>query len=250
MVIKKYLYKMDNEHIHNLIIFKIRDLILHKNLEPGDKLPSERVLAEKFDVTRKNVKEAISKLALYGLVKSIPQSGTILANIGQTALVGIIENILELKKDDFKSLVETRILLELKTAELAAKKRTKKDLKEIEKRLNKFSKKLLKGEDAIQEDLLFHLAIAKACGNSTIYTTMLQITPKLISVFEYNRVINNRKHPSKFDDNKIANNAIDVLEVKRHVAIYEAIRDQNAPLAVKCMKKHFEEVVEIIKKQY
>jgi len=170
-----------------------------------------------------------------------------LANIGQIALLGIIENILTLKEDTFKSLVETRILLELKTARLAAEKRTKKDLKQIEIKLNKYKKKALKGEDAIQEDLLFHLAIAKACGNSTIYALMLQITPKLISVFEYNRIINNGNSILEAKNSKNGVNGTTHSYVKEHVAIYEAIRDQKPQLAVKCMEKHFKEVLQKIK---
>lgn len=242
--------KSNNLEIQNLIISKLRELIIHKNLEPGDKLPSERVLAEKFHVSRRNVKEAIAKLESHNLVKSIPQAGTFLANIGQTALIGIIENILVLKEDDFKSLVETRVLLELKTAKLAAERRTKKDLKLIEQKLNKYKKKALKGEDAIQEDLLFHLAIAKASNNSTIYTLMVQITPKLLSVFEYNRIVNKEKHLGQGNGNTAAPTAakIAVKEVQRHVAIYEAIKDQEPGLAVKCMKKHFEAVLKKIER--
>ncbi len=71
------LTKSENHKIQNLIISKIRDLITHKNLEQGDKLPSERVLSEKFGVSRRNVREAIEKLEFYELVKSIPQSGTL-----------------------------------------------------------------------------------------------------------------------------------------------------------------------------
>ena len=110
--------------IQKEIISKIRDLINLKNLEPGDKLPSERMLSEKFEVSRSNVREAIQKLEFYGLLKSIPQSGTFVANIGVTAMNGMIEDILRLEEPDFKSLVETRILLELKTARLAALRRT------------------------------------------------------------------------------------------------------------------------------
>ena len=43
---------------------------------------------------------------------------------------------------------------------------------------------MLNGEDAVQEDLLFHLAIAKASGNSTMNTFMLIITPEIITNFE------------------------------------------------------------------
>jgi DNA-binding transcriptional regulator YhcF (GntR family) len=96
------LTKTENGNTQKKIISKIRDLINFKNLEPGEKLPSERMMSEKFGVSRSNVREAIQKLELYGLLKSIPQSGTFIANIGIIALNGMIDDILRLEEQDFK----------------------------------------------------------------------------------------------------------------------------------------------------
>lgn len=174
----------ENHEVKKSIISKIRDLINYKNLEPGDKLPSERMLSEKLGVSRSNVREAIQKLEFYGILKSIPQSGTYIANIGAVAINGMVDDILRLEDPDFKSLVETRILLELKTVRLAALRRSEEDLKQIKEALEAYKEKVLSGEDAVQEDLLFHLAIAKASGNSTINTFMLTITPQIIIDFK------------------------------------------------------------------
>lgn len=214
----------DNKQILNSIISNIRDLINLKNLEPGDKLPSERMLSEKFEVSRSNVRDAIHKLEFYGLLKSIPQSGTFVAKIGVIALNGMIDDILRLENQDFKSLVETRILLELKTARLAALRRSEDDLINIKTALEAYETKVLSGEDAVQEDLLFHLAIAKACGNSTINTFMLTITPQIIIDFEKYHVCDKGQA---------------VLGIKEHTAIYEAIKKQDSVLAKQKMKEHF-----------
>jgi GntR family transcriptional repressor for pyruvate dehydrogenase complex len=218
------LTKKDNREVQNNIISKIRDLINYKNLEPGEKLPSERMLSEKFEVSRSSVREAIHKLELYGLLKSIPQSGTFVANIGIIAMNGMIDDILRLEDQDFKSLVETRILLELKTVRLAALRRNDKDLKRLKETLDAYSEKVLKGEDAVQEDLLFHLAIAKASGNSTMNTFMLTITPEIITNFEKYHVC---------DKNQA------VLGIKEHEDIYNAIEGQDPKLAREKMKIHF-----------
>ena len=106
-------------------------------------MPSERSLSEKFSVSRSNVREAIQKLEFYGLLKSIPQSGTFVANIGVIALNGMIDDILRLEKPDFKDLVETRILLELKTARLAALRRTDENLKQMREALEAYKEKVL-----------------------------------------------------------------------------------------------------------
>ncbi|MGB5821945.1 MAG: FadR/GntR family transcriptional regulator [Saonia sp.] len=218
------LTKNENQEIQNGIISKIRDLMNYKNLEPGDKLPSERMLSEKFGVSRSNVREAIQKLEFYGLLKSKPQSGTFVADIGQVAMNGMIEDILRLEDADFKSLVETRILLELKTVRLAAQRRTQEHLRQMEEALEAYNEKVLNGEDAVQEDLLFHLAIAKASGNSTMNTFMLIITPEIITNFEKYHVC---------DKNQA------VLAMKEHEDIYKAIKEQNTQLAKEKMKIHF-----------
>lgn len=218
------LLKSDNVNVQNSIISQIRDLINYKNLEPGDKLPSERSLSEKFSVSRSNVREAIQKLEFYGLLKSIPQSGTFVANIGVIAMNGMIDDILRLKEPDFKALVETRILLELKTARLAALRRTDDDLKQMREALDAYSEKVLNGENAVQEDLLFHLAIAKASGNSSLNTLMLMITPEIITNFEKHHVC----------DKNMARSGI-----KEHQDIYNAIKNQNPLEAKEKVKVHF-----------
>jgi GntR family transcriptional repressor for pyruvate dehydrogenase complex len=218
------LTKPENYTIQKKIISNIRDLINLKNLEPGDKLPSERMLSEKFEVSRSNVREAIQKLEFYGLLNSIPQSGTFVANIGVIAMNGMIEDILRLEDPDFKSLVETRILLELKTARLAALRRTDKDLVELKVALEAYKEKVLNGEDAVQEDLLFHLAIAKASGNSSMNNFMLIIIPEIITNFEKYHVC----------DKGLAHEGI-----KEHQAIYKAIEKRDPKLAKQKMKDHF-----------
>lgn len=219
--------KNENQNIQNEIISKIRDLINYKNLEPGDKLPSERMLSEKFGVSRSNVREAIQTLEFYGLLKSKPQSGTFVADIGQVAMNGMIEDILRLREPDFKSLVETRILLELKTCRLASLRRTEENLEQIQDALNAYESKVLNGESAVEEDLLFHLAIARASGNSTINTLMLVITPGIINNFEKYHVC---------DKNRA------FVGIQEHRAIFEAIREQNPQLAKEKMKEHFKDL--------
>jgi GntR family transcriptional repressor for pyruvate dehydrogenase complex len=218
------LAKNDSLEIQKAIISKIRDLINFKNLEPGDKLPSERMLSEKFGVTRSNVRDAIQKLEFYGLLNSMPQSGTFVANIGVVAMNGMIEDILRLENPDFKSLVETRILLELKTVRLASLRRTEDDLIKMKEALDAYTQKVLDGEDAVQEDLLFHLAIAKASGNSTMNTFMLIITPGIITNFEKYHVC----------DKGLAQRGI-----KEHEEIFDAIKSQKPQLAKAKMKEHF-----------
>ncbi|WP_396590514.1 FadR/GntR family transcriptional regulator [Allomuricauda sp. R78024] len=218
------LTKNENQEVQKGIISKLRDLINYKNLEPGDKLPSERMLSEKFEVSRSNVREAIQKLEFFGILKSRPQSGTFIANIGRVAMSGMLDDILRLEDPDFKSLVETRILLELKTVRLAALRRTEEDLEKMRQALDAYRQKVLDGKDAVEEDLLFHLAIANASKNSTMNTFMLIITPEIITNFEKYHVCDNNQS---------------FLGIQEHEDIYQAIKNQDPKMAKEKMKVHF-----------
>ena len=217
---------IDNEiqSTKKMIISSLKELINFKNLEPGDKLPSERMLSEKFNVSRGNLRDALQTLEYYGLVKSIPQSGTFVADIGITALNGMIDDILSLPVPSFKELVEARIFLELKGVKLAAIRRTTDDLIRMENALKAYSDKVNAGEDAVQEDLLFHLAIARTSGNPTLNTFMLKITPEIINNFEKHHVC----------DKDTA-----FIGIQEHNTIINAIRDNDPAAAKDAMKKHF-----------
>jgi len=217
---------IDNEiqSTKKMIISSLKELINFKNLEPGDKLPSERMLSEKFNVSRGNLRDALQTLEYYGLVKSIPQSGTFVADIGITALNGMIDDILSLPVPSFKELVEARIFLELKGVKLAAIRRTTDDLIRMENALKAYSDKVNAGEDAVQEDLLFHLAIARASGNPTLNTFMLKITPEIINNFEKHHVC----------DKDTA-----FIGIQEHNTIINAIRDNDPAAAKDAGKKHF-----------
>lgn len=215
--------KNTHKIIQNDVICKIRDIINLKNLERGDKLPSERVMSEKFDVKRNHIREAIRKLEFYGVLKSQSQSGTILA-IGLVGFNGIVDEIISLDNPSFNELVETRISLELKTVWLAALRRSDNDLKKIEETLNAFKIKITNGDDYLEEDLLFHLAIAKASKNSTMVSLMLLLTPPILTTYERKTVCEGDQVDS---------------EIVKHENIYLAIKAKDPKLATEMMNDHF-----------
>ncbi len=196
-------------------------------MEPNDRLPAERSLAEKFGVTRNQLRQAIQKLEFYGLVKKYPQSGTRVSNIGVTALNGMMSDILQLQKPDFKSLVETRIILETNALRLASTRRTETQVVQIQKAHEAYSEKAIKGLDAVEEDMMFHLKLAEASNNSVINSLMLVITPEIISHFVSNKVCNSEEN---------------YLLIKEHQAIVDSIKDKDAEKAVAHLEDHFKEL--------
>ncbi|RMG88695.1 MAG: FadR family transcriptional regulator [Bacteroidetes bacterium] len=211
------------------IIRQIRDLITSGQLNPGDKLPPERKLAEKLGVSRTNVRDAIKKLEFYGILKTLPQSGTIVAGMGITALEGLISDVLKIENSDFGSLVETRVLLETESARLAALRRTDADIESIKKALNAYTEKVKLNEQSVEEDLLFHLQIAEASKNSVLKTLMLIITPDIINNFIQLDIC-------KDDRSQHA--------LREHEVILKHIIEQNPEAAADAMRTHLKDVFE------
>jgi len=149
-------------------------------LKPGDKLPPERKLVEKFGVGRSHVRDALKKLEFYGILKTLPQNGTVVSGMGVQALEGLISNVLEIEDPDFYSLVETRIMLEVKAVRLAAERRANDDLIQISKALSDFKNKVKQDDAGVEEDLMFHLKIAEASKNSVLKSLSMIIFPDMV----------------------------------------------------------------------
>ncbi len=208
------------------VITKIKKLINSGVLKPGDRLPAERKMAADFGFGRAQVREALHKLEFYGIIKTLPQSGSVINRLDITALDGLIKDVLNLQDYDFFSLVETRILLEENAISMCAQRRTKDDLVMIEKAHANFLK-YWDSEERVSYDFAFHRAIAEASHNPVVKAMLLIITPDILHVYNKERFC----APSK-------------TVVEEHIAMLDAIREQDAEKAVKLMRQHMQGVLE------
>ncbi|WP_026950853.1 FadR/GntR family transcriptional regulator [Algoriphagus mannitolivorans] len=212
----------------DIIIGQIRDLIISGELVPGDKLPPERKLSEKLGISRSYVREAIKKLEFYGIVKTHPQSGTVIAGLGITALEGLITDVLKMEGSDFHSLIETRLILEAQTAKFAAIRRTESDIEELEEALSLYEAKVKVGEQAIDEDLLFHIKIAESSKNNVLKSLMLIVTPDILTHFTKHNVCGGGKPFGALQE---------------HKEILEHIKNQDPEMAEKAMINHLSDII-------
>lgn len=211
------------------IIGQIRDLITSGQLKAGDKLPSERKLSEKFGIGRSHVRVAIQKLEFYGILKTLPQSGTVVAGIGIAALEGLISDVLKIDNNDFSALVETRILLEVESARLAAERRTEEDIQNIKTALKDYEDEVEEGLKAVEEDLIFHLKIAEASKNNVLNSLMLIITPDIISNFNRHNICEGGRLYKSLNE---------------HRMILKHIINQDVDAAGEAMRVHLQDVLE------
>jgi len=214
----------------DVIIRQIKSLITSGQINPGDKLPSERLLAARFGIGRSYVRDAIRKLEFYGILRTLPQSGTVVSGLGITALEGLITDVLAIEESDFSSLVETRVLLEIKAASLAAQRRTADDIVALKNALIQYENKLTKDNVAIEEDLLFHLKIAEASGNKVLKSLMLIITPDVMK---------------NFAKLKVCDNALIQKMIEEHRSILTHIINKDVQAVEAAMQLHLNDVLKL-----
>ncbi|UCF98175.1 MAG: FadR family transcriptional regulator [Spirochaetaceae bacterium] len=209
----------------DLIIKQIRQLISSGRLKPGLRLPSERVLAERFGVGRGHIREALKKLEFYGILKTQPQKGTIVASLGVKALEGLISNLLATDTRDFESLMEIRALLEVHAARLAAKRAGQAEIEEINYAFEDFRRKVEQGQSGLEEDHLFHLKIAEESKNSVLRSLIGLITPDIIAM--------TRERQDRHAERQ-------QTTVKEHENILEGIRSRDPDRAARAMSEHMD----------
>ncbi|TWV15211.1 FadR family transcriptional regulator [Bacteroidaceae bacterium HV4-6-C5C] len=169
------------------VIEHIKRQISDRQILPGERLPSERKLSELLKVSRLHVREALQKMELYGIVKTYPQSGTVVSEFSKDQLDTMITDALKISKYDFNSLVYVRVLLEIEACKLCAINRTEEDLKNIEKALVELEEKF-DTELRVEKDFAFHQAIALGGHNAVISSLLLIITPDILKYYQKYKV--------------------------------------------------------------
>lgn len=211
----------------DIIIQQIKELISSGVLRPGDRLPAERALAERFGVGRGHIREAIRKLEFFGILKTMPQSGTVVTSLGAKSLEGLISNILNLEKEDFQSLMETRALLEIQAARLAATRATDGEIADLAQIHQDFCTQAQSGASGLEEDLRFHLRIAECARNSVLRSLINLLTPDIVSL--------SKSHETPQDGRF-------VIALQEHEAVLEGIRARDPDRAAAAMEEHIRKV--------
>jgi len=150
---------------------QIEQRILNGELRSGDRLPTERVLAEQFQASRTAVREAMKILAQKGLVEMRPGRGTIVINGAPEAMQNSIGLVMKLQVGEVggsDNLVEVREILETEIAALAAARATEDEIAAMREAIRVMDVSLSDADTYIAADNQFHRALAKATQNSLI----------------------------------------------------------------------------------
>ncbi|QDR82645.1 FadR/GntR family transcriptional regulator [Sporomusa termitida] len=158
------------------IVAQIRQLIQDGSLAPGDQLLPERQLAEKLGVSRSALREALTVLDSMGLIDITPGGGACIKKVGIESMVEPLAAIMLKEKESVFELLETRRILEIEIAKLAAVRASKSDLYQIREAAMEMNNDILNARDTGESDVNFHLSIARASQNTILYNIMQMIS--------------------------------------------------------------------------
>jgi GntR family transcriptional repressor for pyruvate dehydrogenase complex len=219
------------ESASDKVISKIKELISSGVLKPGDRLPAERKMALDFGVGRTQIRESLHKLEFYGIIKTLPQSGSVINGLDINTLDGLISDVLNLQSYDFFSLVETRVLLEVNTIRLCAERCTESDIKKLEKAHENYLK-YFETPDRISYDFAFHRAIAEASHNPVFKAMLMIVIPDILTIYLRDRIC-----------------APNMAVSDEHQQMLDAIKSKDGQRAADIMTKHLQGVLDFAKEK-
>jgi len=165
----------------DVVELRLREYLKMKSFKPGDPLPGELQLAEALGVSRNVVREALSRLRMLGMVETKKKRGM---QLSSPDILGSFERVLDpliMDTNTLQDIFELRLTLEVGLADILYKRKTAKDVEELEKIA--MNQKVAVGKPAfrIKHEIAFHGKIYQMTGNST----MQRFQDMLLPVFGY-----------------------------------------------------------------
>jgi len=212
------------------IIEQVKRMIAEGVLQPGDRLISERELADKLEVGRSAVREAFRALEAMGVVEVRPGEGTFIREVDVGTIIETLGMVLVLERDTIKELLELRKIIEVGAAGLAALRRSREHLDRMEEILRQMERDLVGGELGEEADWQFHYTIAQAAQNSLLVTLMNTISGTMRRVLYAAR---RQLYLSPGAPQRL---------LREHYAIFEAIKAGEVERARNAMLDHLDKV--------
>jgi DNA-binding FadR family transcriptional regulator len=162
---------------YEMIAAKIVELIKTTNLQPGDRLPTEQNLAERLNVSRTMVREAVKILTAGGYVRTRRGSGIYVNAASPPFATAAINFSVPIDPEQMRALFEFRSMQEMLTARLATERITVVELRALEKvlALNQQAAENMQWDLFIESDDAFHHGIAAASHNLFLAETIATV---------------------------------------------------------------------------
>ena len=205
-----------------VVIEKIKQLLVERKLKPGDMIPSETALAESLRVGRGSVREAVKVLTAYGVLEIRRGDGTYIAGASNKRLFDAHLFQILVQERDYRSLTQVRELLEEGIVKLVVENASDRDLKLLDDAMVRFLGEIenpaASPQKASEYDIQYHRLLGRFSYNpivENIYNFVIELfTPTI--------------------------NPIHSGVHEAHKNLHEAIMRRDGEAAVNCVKAHTE----------
>lgn len=206
--------------LSDTVIDELKKMIT-TNSKPGDRLPTEKDLAQIIGVGRSSIREGLKVFSTLGLVER-KNEGTFVTGTTNDCLVEPLSFLIQMELANLTDVLELREILELWVIRKIARIATAEDVIAFEQYLWLMEKPGIKTEEFVKADIQFHSALARVAGNTVIAEILQAIRTVLF----------------RFQGEACGNPSIQKLAVSTHREIVQAIKGRNHRAAQNSMQKH------------
>lgn len=213
---------------------RMLETILSDQLQPGDRLPSERELGDQFGVSRTVIREAVGALVAKGVLEVRLGSGLRVAQRSTSAVTESMSIFLRTGSIEYENVHEVRRVLEVHIAGLAAERSSSEDITVLERSCIAIERAIDRRQidQAATLDLEFHRCVARATHNELYLVLMDSIGQSLLDLRRANLAI---------EGNAAKTRAL-------HRQIFEAIAAKDPAAARQAMSAHLDNVESVWQK--
>ena len=207
-------------NLYSEVLDGLRRMIESGEIREGERIPTERVLAERFGVSRTCVREALGALKLSGVIQGRPGAGTYLAK----ASPGGIDrsDLLLVEEGSPFEILESRKIIEPAIASLAARKATTADVARLADAMESLRVSAEDEESLTEADRQFHMCMAEATHNRILIRTLGQILDLMQRIY-YPAVGIVGPHDGYYDT---------------HNEVFRNVQERNSRGAERAMRAH------------
>ena len=209
---------------------RLRLLVLDGTYPPGRPLPSERLLAARFGVSRGSIRDAFRILEMIGLLETRHGLGTYPRELTVDRLVAPLASALTYARDLQDELLDIRRMFEPAVARVAATRATDEDLADLHRVLDTQRRKLKHGRPAIVEDTAFHAVLARATHNRVVVRIMATLNDLLVE--SRTLALKQKGRPER--------------SVEGHEAVVAALGRRDADEAARAMHEHIDQIARLL----
>jgi GntR family uxuAB operon transcriptional repressor len=207
-------------NLYSEVLDGLRKMIENGEIREGERIPTERVLAERFGVSRTCVREALGALKLSGVIQGRPGAGTYLAKVSPGGIDR--SDLLLVEEGSPFEILESRKIIEPAIASLAARKATAEDIARLADAMENLGVSAEDAESLTEADRQFHMCLAEATHNRILIRTLGQILDLMQRIY-YPAVGIVGPHDGYYDT---------------HNEVFRNVRERNSRGAERAMRAH------------